>query len=77
MWLYLGNQLALLVPVVLGHQALAAEGEQLDEPVERLALAGRGLDNATKLGFVEEPQEVTTQKANSSSPPWRRPPTGQ
>jgi transposase len=34
------DQLALLVAVVLGDQALAAEEEPLDEPVERLALVG-------------------------------------
>ena len=41
------DQLALLVAVVLGDQALAAEEEPLGEPVERLALVGRGLPAAS------------------------------
>ena len=51
------DQLALPVAVVLGDQTLAAEEQPLDEAVERLALVGRGLDDATKLGVVEIPQE--------------------
>ena len=48
------DQLALPVAVVLGDQALAAEEEPLDEPVERLALVGSRV-------------RVTTRKANSAA----------
>src|SRR3954447_9665601 len=51
------DQLLLPVAVVLGDQPLAAEEQPLDEAVERLALVGRGLDDAAKLGVVEVPQQ--------------------
>ncbi len=51
------DQLTLPVAVVLGDQPLATEEEPLNEAVERLALVGRGLNDAAKLGVVEVPQQ--------------------